>query len=246
MRLKTLAMYGIPVAGMFVLPKVVGKPGVEVAIQTEPISKMRGRDKFKMAIKVKNNSSEAVDIRLVGYAKAETPAGARTVTMISKTFTINANTELRVPSSGYAEYSIPRDWPTGLTKAVAEAVLPDTNEMLDSKEKDAWDVGFYASVTVTSAPSEVYTNEDFDVTLSIEVEDGSWNVYIWDETSPADTITGPTSTSKTYTLTAPSESGSYHVPVKVVRAYTGETAETGFDITVKEKPNIEITSIEVS
>jgi len=237
-------LYAAPIAGMFVaapLSIVFRKAGIMAVVETEPITKMRGKDKFKMAVRVKNNSDETVNnLELVGWAEK----GAKTLTIIqSTTFSLSPGEEKRIPSSGFKEVSIPSDWEVGTTKACALVTQEDL-DIYVQQCKDAWDVTYRMIIINISAPESVYVGQEYDVTIQMEVDEGEYSIIIND--MMVDTVTGAGSFSRTYTLTAPSSPGSYVIPVKIKRVYTGEEVTSSFGITVKGKPDIKITKIEVS
>lgn len=237
-------LYALPIASMFGLAKLK-KPGITAVIEVTPIKKMRGIDKFKAAVRIKNESNERVENVKLLYLAAVTSDNKRSFTLITrKTFSLDPKQEIRIPSSGYAEVTIPYDWPVGITKARAEVVQEDF-DIRDRKEINAWDVCYYAKIVNISAPKTVYVGQKFDITVSLQLDEGTWNVLI--DGTKVDTIHsyGGQSFIKTYTLTAPDQPGSYLIEVKVKRTYTGEEAKSGFTITIKAKPNIKITRIEV-
>lgn len=134
-KLKDLAFVGIPLAATLLLKKI---PKVAVRVAAVAGDKKRGIDKFKAAIKIKNTGDVPVKVDF----KVQAISGAYKVTILQGTgIPLAVGQELRFPSTGYDEITVPADFPLGSATCYAEVTARNTTVVTITRTiPDAWNV----------------------------------------------------------------------------------------------------------
>jgi len=142
MKLKDLLIAGVPIAAMYVLPRVV-TTGLKVRVYAIGGDKKRGLDTFKAAATIKNTG----DIDLTGLHLKIVPVqpdGIEYPDNIAYVMDISlaVGEERRFPETGYYESpTIREDAPLGTYKCRVYVYLPELGAPLAKMDLDnAWNV----------------------------------------------------------------------------------------------------------
>lgn len=132
------ALVALPIAGMFIVPKIVERIPLKVRVRAVGGEKVIGKDYFKMAATVKNTG----EVDITGYSLAlvaEKPDGTG-ITINYVDFNLAVGEEKRFPATGYYEKQVPSDAPAGTYKAVALVFDDEGNEVARKVIDNAWEV----------------------------------------------------------------------------------------------------------